>query len=201
MLKNHEFYEYLFNLHIKTLLLIHTTIKRGESMITAIIILSLFVILVLEIPFDIFLNLSIDSVLLEYQLERPIKTRGYAYVKNGELFHGSARNEMGGGVDTLEFLSFVSRRIIVKECHMRGILGEENITSTMIEAVMFENLASFVLSVIRKNNPTANLSQSYHVAPEEDNNIFLETMLWLSVMDLFSIVGWYAWKKLINRKQ
>lgn len=169
-------------------------------MILAIIILSIFVILVLEIPFDIFLNISLDRVLLEYQLNRPIKTRGYAYVKNGELFHGSARQEMGGGVDTAEFLTFVSRKIIVKECHVRGIFGEDSIENTMLEVVVFQNMANAVLGAIRKGNPTANLSQNYHVKENEDSNIFLESMLWLSVMDLLSILGWYLWKKLINKK-
>ncbi|MFI3165231.1 MAG: hypothetical protein R3Y45_03030 [Bacillota bacterium] len=169
-------------------------------MIISIIILSIFVVLVLEIPFDIFLNLSLDRVLLEYQLDRPIKTRGYAYVKNGELFHGSARKEMGGGIDTMEFLSFVSSRVIVKECHVRGILGEDSIENTMFEVVFFQNLANAILGMIRNGNLAANLSQNYHVAENEDSNIFLESMLWLSVADILSIASWYIWKKLINKK-
>ncbi len=168
-------------------------------MIIATIILIVFVILVIEIPFHVFFNCSIDRVLLEYELESPIKTRGYAYVKNGELFHGSAKKEMKGGVDTGKLIKLVSKLVIVKSCHIRGILGEEDVKNAIFESVVFQNLSSVILSAVHANNSTADISQSYCVNSEEDTNIFLQTAFWLSISDMIIVAGWYLFEKIINR--
>ncbi|MFI3167476.1 MAG: hypothetical protein R3Y32_05075 [Bacillota bacterium] len=168
-------------------------------MIILITMLIVFVILVIEIPFSIFLNFSIDRVLLEYMLLSPIKTNGYAYIKNGELFHGGKRGKGEGGINTLELAKFINARIIIKALHIRGIFGDEEIEKSILQSVAFSALASQVLQIASMNNQFAKLSQSYQMESGEDDNIFVQSTAWLSVLDLLFITVWVLYKSLARK--
>lgn len=156
----------------------------------AIAMLVLFVILIIEIPFSIFINISIDRVLLEYMVESPIKTQGYAYIKNGELFHSWKNSSSKGGIDTIALMKKIQQCMIIKTLHIRGILGDEEIEKSMFQSVMFTNAANQILAFVEKSNPTAHLSQSHQIEPQKDKNIFIQTVAWLSVMDILYISIW-----------
>lgn len=158
----------------------------------------LFVIFIFEVPFSVFVNLSSSDVLCEYMTKYPIKTQGYAYIKNGELYHGRRKTQKKGDVDTFDLLNYFLGKINLKSMHIRGMLGEEEIEDTLLESVLFSSVFGSFLSWLRTKNQFAHLSRGYQIEAEEDKNIFISAKFWLSVFDLFCIAFFVLRQKAIS---
>ena len=161
-------------------------------------VLIVFTILIFEIPFGVFVNISIDQLFIEYKLTSPLKLRGYAYVEERKVYHGHGKKRKAGNVEVFELFKMTKEKVYVTACHIRGILGDEEIGISMVESVIFDAVTKGFLSYLRTKNQFAKLSSAQHVEFELDKNIFIEASFWLSVLDLIEIGIFAVYSKIKN---